>query len=110
MCGRGACLMLIRLDLTFFTFFRHCACAGRLHFPVCIAAKYAVRPIDFDVDVNNVNPDLRTTCANDVKNSNLAAGTAILNIVIPPHRWNNFRWPIAYGNDVTRRCRPGVRS
>ena len=68
-------------------------------------------PIDFDADVNDVNPDSRTTCANDVKNSNLPAGTAaILNIVIPPHRWNNFSRRNPYGNDVKRLCRPGVRS
>ena len=35
-------------------------------------------PIDFDVDVNYVTPDSRTTYANDVKNSNLAAGTAAI--------------------------------
>ena len=51
---------------------------------MCIAAKYAAGPIDFDVDVNNVNPDLRTTYANNVNISNFVAGTvAILDITIP---------------------------
>ena len=70
--------MLMRLDLTFFEVFSYCACAGHLHFPG-LSAPYG--PIDLDADVNDVNPDSRTTYANDVKISNFAAGTAaILNI------------------------------
>ena len=36
------------------------------------------RPIDFDADVNDVTPDSRTTYANNVKNLNLAVGTAAI--------------------------------
>ena len=79
MCVRGACFMLIRLDLTFLFY---CACAYISQCALRLSTSYG--PIDFDVDVNDVNPDSRTTCANDVKISNFDAGTAaILNITIP---------------------------
>ena len=65
--------MVMRLDLTFFKFFGHCACVGRLH---TLSTPYG--PIDFDVDVNDVDPDSRTTYTNDVKISKLAVGTAAI--------------------------------
>ena len=70
--------MVMRLDLTFLTFF------FTAHAPVDYISQCALRlstphgPIDFDVDVNNVNLDSRTTYANDVKNLNLAAGMAAI--------------------------------
>ena len=76
--------MLMALDLTFLTFFL------TAHAPCAYISQYALRlrlphgPIDFDVDVNDVNPYSRTTYVNDVKFSNFDAGTAaILNITIP---------------------------
>ena len=68
--------MEMRLDLTFF---------DTAHAPGDYISQCALRlstpygPID--LDVNDVNPDPRTTYANDVNISNFAAGTAaILNI------------------------------
>ena len=63
------------LDLTFLTFF------SAAHAPGAYISQCALRlstphgPIDFDVDVN---PDSRTTYANNVKILNLAAGTAAI--------------------------------
>ena len=103
--------MVIRLDLTFLMFFY------TAHAPADYISQCALRlstpygPIDFDVDVNNVNPDSRTTYANDVKISNFAAGTAaILDITIPIGPSSNFTRPISYVNDVKVLRRPGVRS
>ena len=67
--------MEMRLDLTFFA----PAHAPGAYIPQCalrLSTPYG--PIDFDVDVNDVTPDSRTTYANDVKNSNLTAGTAAI--------------------------------
>ena len=70
--------MAMRLDLTFLTFF------FTAHAPDDYISQCALRlrtphgPIDFDVDVNDINPDSRTTYANNVKNLNLAAGTAAI--------------------------------
>ena len=70
--------MSIRLDLTFFTF------SFTAHAPGTYISQCALRlstphgPIDFDVDVNDVNRYSRTTYANDVKISNLEAGTAAI--------------------------------
>ena len=67
--------MEMRLDLKFF---------DTAHAPGDYISQCALRlstpygPIDFDVDVNNVTPDSRTTYANDVKNLNVAAGTAAI--------------------------------
>ena len=67
--------MEMRLDLTFF---------DTAHVPGDYISQCALRlsrpygPIDFDADVNDVTPDSRTTYRNDVKNSNLAAGTAAI--------------------------------
>ena len=71
--------MQMRLDLKYFVIF--CLTA---HAPGAYISQGALRlstpygPIDFDVDVNDVTPDSRTTYANDVKNLNLAAGTAAI--------------------------------
>ena len=74
MCVRGACFMLIRLDLTFLMFF------FTAHAPGAYISQCALRlstphgPIDFDVDVNDVNPDSRTTYANNVKKFEFRCG------------------------------------
>ena len=88
-----------------------------MHAPSAYISQCALRlstpygPIDFDVDVNNVNPDSRTTYANDVKISNFAAGTAaILDITIPLEPSSNFTRPISYVNGVKVLRRPCVRS
>ena len=57
---------------------------GTAHAPSAYISQCALRqrtlhgPIDFDVDVNDVNPYSRTTYANDVKFSNFEAGTAAI--------------------------------
>ena len=63
--------MEMRLDLTFFDVLCYCACPYISQCALRPSTPYG--PIDFDVVVNNVTPDSRTTYANDVKNSNLAA-------------------------------------
>ena len=68
--------MVMRLDLTFFDVFCYCACAYISQCALRLSTPYGI--IDFAVDVNDVTPDSRTTYANDVKNLNLAAGTAAI--------------------------------
>ena len=70
--------MVMRLDLTFLTFFVTAHAPGDYISQCALRLSTPYGPIDFDVDVNDVNPDSRTTCANDVKDSNLAAGTAAI--------------------------------
>ena len=70
--------MSMALDLTFFTFFI------TAHAPGAYVSQCALRlstphgPIDFDVDVNDVNPYSRTTYANNVNILNFEAGTAAI--------------------------------
>ena len=71
--------MIIKLDPTLFRFFCNCACAYISQCALRLSPPHG--PIDFDVDINYINPYSRTTYANDVKILNFEAGTAaILNI------------------------------
>ena len=76
MCLRGACFMLMGLDLTFFTFFLTAHAPGAYISHCALRLSTPHGPIDFDVDVNDVNRYSRTTYANNVKISNLEVGTA----------------------------------
>ena len=68
----------MRLDLTFLTFFVTAHAPGAYISQCALRLSTPYGPIDFDADVNDITPDSRTTYANDVKNSNLAAGTAAI--------------------------------
>ena len=70
--------MVMRLDLTFLMFFFTAHAPGNYISQCALRLRTPHGPIDLDVDVNYVNPDSRTTYANDVKNLNLAAGTAAI--------------------------------
>ena len=70
--------MEMRLDLTFFDVFDTAHAPGDYISQCALRLSRPYGPIDFDADVNDVTPDSQTTYANDVKNSNLAAGTAAI--------------------------------
>ena len=52
--------MVMRLDLRFFTFFLNAHESGAYISQGALRLSTPHGPIDFDVDVNNVNPDSRT--------------------------------------------------
>ena len=60
--------MEMRLDLTFFDVFYTAHAPGDYISQCALRLSRPYGPIDFDAYVNDVNPDSRTTCANDVKN------------------------------------------
>ena len=70
--------MLTRLDLTFLSLFFTAHAPGTYISQCALRLSTPHGPIDLDVDVNNVNRYSRTTYANDVKISNLEAGTAAI--------------------------------
>ena len=70
--------MVMRLDLTFLMFFFTAHAPGAYISQCALRLSRPYGPIDFNTDVNDITPDSRMTYANNVKNSNLAAGTAAI--------------------------------